>query len=358
MKLLDKKILAGALLVGVAGVWVPQLLSAGSDARSIAPLEMPADASGGSSGVLGLFSAGGEDAAGTTTEGTPDGTKDGEVPGSGATRVVETIGVDAALARAQRLLTDRDSIDVPNTDVPTPPVPSESTGGGANAGGEPTTLLAAGSYPTEGPIDPHTSLDGPRTGFEDPLETFLAAHPLQATVIGASERVATLGPRLVRVGDEVAPGIVVAAIEARHVVLRRGGQDVRVDLAPFRARAPVTTGGAGGAGRGTNSSDDDAGGGASASPTSTGPSGPSAGTVSGATVSPAPKSNAGTSTGTNTSTNPSTGTGTNAGAGTNGGSSASAKSGTSTAGTNTSGGGATGASAPNTLPTKTEHGGS
>lgn len=260
-----KKVLAGLLVIGVGIVWIPQLLSAKSDTKPTALPEVPATGElGTTQGAASTHAdvdanaagaANGPDAAvaGPVDEGRPDAMAGVNLAGS----------FESAVARARTLVAK--------------PGSSEPIGGEPEVQGEPTTRADGAvqqdeaAQPAPGRAldlptlrDPSTEHVDERVTFADddslappidPIDAFLAAHPLQGTVLGASDRVATLGPLLVRVGDELLPGLVVTGIQSRHVELRREGRTIRVDLEPFRARAPsATSAGSGGAANTTGDS--------------------------------------------------------------------------------------------------------
>lgn len=264
-----KKVLAGLLVIGVGIVWIPQLLSAKSDTKPTALPEVPATGevanTNGGTGVdvnasgapNGPGTANGPDAAvaGPVDEGHSDAMAGVNLAGS----------FESAVARARTLVAK--------------PGSSEPISGEPEVQGEPTAR-ADGSAQQDEPLqpapgraldlptlrDPSTERTDERGTYADddmlvplvdPIDAFLASNPLQGTVIGASDRVATLGPLLVRVGDEPVPGLLVTGIQSRHVELRRDGRTIRVELEPFRARAPsATSTGSGGA---ANTSGDSAG---------------------------------------------------------------------------------------------------
>lgn len=72
---------------------------------------------------------------------------------------------------------------------------------------------------------------------EDALDDFAAAQSLTAIIHGQSGTLAMLGDQLVRIGDELAPGIAVTEIEPRRVRIAGGGNARWLQLAPFRTRA-------------------------------------------------------------------------------------------------------------------------
>ncbi|MCP3917327.1 MAG: hypothetical protein GY711_17410 [bacterium] len=91
-----------------------------------------------------------------------------------------------------------------------------------------------------GPISGPRSETRPESAPEDPVQAFLSANSLSATIVGPSRTVAMVGGRVVRPGDAVLPGVLfVDRIADDHVVLvhRTTGDEHRLDLPPFRTRA-------------------------------------------------------------------------------------------------------------------------
>jgi hypothetical protein len=70
----------------------------------------------------------------------------------------------------------------------------------------------------------------------DALDQFALEQPLTAIIHGESGSLAMLGGRIVRVGDELSPGIRVTEINARRMRIAGGGNARWLELAPFRAR--------------------------------------------------------------------------------------------------------------------------
>lgn len=291
-----KKALAGALVLGVAGVWVPQLMSASTDSKPKAPEEVAADGAGLDLTKWSVLEHVENDAA-QVPEGDStslDGTN---------RRPVERIPLESAVARAQSLIAGTRSLDVPVA----PPPDRTSDDGPDGAHAAPTPEAGAIVLDTPPPVTNTlpSERELPRGGEVDPVAQFVATHPLQGTVVGASDRVATLGPVVARIGDEVSPGIVVAAIEPRYVDLRasdarQNTRTVRVELQPFRARAATSpTGSRGGAGAGSG----DNGGGANDSGGSPAGAPPAGGAAPAGGATPATSGGAGADSGAGASNN-------------------------------------------------------
>lgn len=112
----------------------------------------------------------------------------------------------------------------------------------------------------------------------DEMVTFLGAHPLAGIIHGESGAAAMFGGRIVRAGDQLVPGdAVVKSIEPRGVLIKYRGQDMRLEMPPFRPRkkpasdssSGESSGGAGGGQSGGQSSQSSAGSGGAASASST-----------------------------------------------------------------------------------------
>jgi len=107
-----------------------------------------------------------------------------------------------------------------------------------------TYQMAAGggAVPTGSPLDDH---DGPRApgttnGHAAPFST---ERILKAVIHGESGAVALVDSSVVRVGDTLAGGVSVAAIEPRRVLLEAAGQSRWLHLPPFAPRPAFSAGG-------------------------------------------------------------------------------------------------------------------
>lgn len=206
-----KKILALMLALGVAAVWIPQLLSANAKVATRSLLERPAE---GPSSTTESQSKVESSGAQTSTDGAFD-----------SNGTASENSLDSALARSKVLAPEKTGLDL-DALAAAWNVPS---GVGSAAPVETKVVFQAEAAPR-----PETSVD--LTPRADPIQAFLASHPLQGTLIGTQDRVANLGPMVVRVGDEPVQGLVVTAIEARYVTFDRAGTSVRAELIPFQAR--------------------------------------------------------------------------------------------------------------------------
>lgn len=198
-----KKVLALGLVVLVGVVWIPQIITAQAKR-------------GG---------AGNSSATAINTSSRPSAVESG----ASADRDDLAHALEASVARARLVAPESFGIDLSEL---------------ASAWTASAATSTAVSSPENTPID-QSSAQAPVTPVvvelasqDDPIDTFLATHPLRGTLIGATQRRACLGPLLVAVGDELVKGLVVSAIEPRFVTFRRAGVEMRADLIPFQARAP------------------------------------------------------------------------------------------------------------------------
>lgn len=238
----SKRMLAGVLLVGVGVVWIPQIVAAVNRPPPVVRPEISA---------LGL---GAPLASGTPTSPAP---QEHASPDTQAEVAHDDLAgaLEKSLSGVRSLSTDRPGLDL--EELLSAPVREPAI--------EPVKPESAPVAPAVVPL----SLRAPDPTFDtlpdpipilDPLEQFLATHPLQGTLIGTSERLAYLGPRIARVGDELLPGLVVTAIEPRRVTFRHDGRSLHLDLVPFEARARTAP--AGGTGASLGVTPDTAGAGA------------------------------------------------------------------------------------------------
>lgn len=220
-----KKVLAVLLVLGVAIVWIPQLLSANTKIAPRVLLELPANGVAPSNTTpeklvpLGAADAATADAANSTADAAArSNTTDGSASPAGS--------LEATLAKAKFLLPERNGLDLDRLAMAWS-APGEATV--VTPAPVPDATRAGESEVARPPFDTVQTVD--------PVAAFLSSHPLQGTLIGTSQRLANLGPIVVRVGDEPLKGLVVTAIEARWVTLEHDGQTVRSELIPFQARA-------------------------------------------------------------------------------------------------------------------------
>lgn len=222
-----KKILALMLLVGVGIVWIPQILAAATKSAPPPRIELPAEVGDGGAGTSTIHtpnsesttvdsseSAGGEDAA--------------EQDSDDLARKLET-----SITKAKQILPEKTGLDLDRLAsawsapvIVTEPTPKT-----------PTPVVSLDPTPVAEKV-PSIQVDVPT--LRDPIDDFLATHPLQGTLISQSRRTACLGPLVLSVGDEPVRGLSVTAIEANHVTFSRNGGALRVELTPFQARAPIT----------------------------------------------------------------------------------------------------------------------
>ena len=88
----------------------------------------------------------------------------------------------------------------------------------------------------ESPHPVHLERTSRSAPFEQ-LRALLADQPLCGILHGASGSAAMFGGRIVRVGDQLLPGdAVVRAIDAKGVLVAFQGEDMRIELPPFRPR--------------------------------------------------------------------------------------------------------------------------
>lgn len=104
-----------------------------------------------------------------------------------------------------------------------------------------TTTTVQSAQATPEPHSSSTSVTGhtalTKQLAEDALDDFAAAQSLTAIIHGQSGTLAMIGDQLVRVGDELVPGMAVTVIEPRRVRIEGGGNARWLQLAPFRTRA-------------------------------------------------------------------------------------------------------------------------
>lgn len=217
-----KKILAAGLLLGVGIVWIPQILAAGTKSGSSRLPEVPA------LGSAAIASSGaGPDAAVAILDAAASG------PGTSSSTPTQddlARSLENSIARAKRIAPEHKGLDLEKlaSAFETPPTPTPPVA--------PAPSIGIDTSPAQTQLAPLVVELAPT---RDPIDDFLATHPLQGTLIGATQRRAYLGPVIVTVGDQPVEGLVVTAIEARFVTLSRGGRTTRVDLTPFQARPPL-----------------------------------------------------------------------------------------------------------------------
>ncbi len=217
-----KKILAACLILGVGIVWIPQILAAGTKGGSTRPPEVPAlgSAAVAPSGAV-------PDAPVATLE---EAASLSSTPSSTSNQDDLARSLENSIARAKRIAPEHKGLDLEKlaSAFETPPIPTTPVAQAPS--------IAIDPLPAQPQLAPLVVELAPT---RDPIDDFLATHPLQGTLIGATQRRAYLGPLIVTVGDEPVEGLVVTAIEARFVTLSRGGRTTRVDLTPFQARPPL-----------------------------------------------------------------------------------------------------------------------
>ncbi|MBL8857224.1 MAG: hypothetical protein JNL28_01790 [Planctomycetes bacterium] len=225
----SKQILAAVLLVGVAVVWVPQILSA--DTRSPAnPLpEIPADG-GGAIAVEPAAPAFGSNPVEPVDPGA--GLVGGFDSDSNAVQGNDhddlARSLTDAVAQAKRILPDSAGLDLDKL--------AAAWNAPKTIAATPATLPETSEFPVRAHESASATPPVDLTVSANPIDAFLARHPLRGTLIGSARRQAFLGPIVVNVGDEPVRGLTVTAIEQGYVLFDHAGTRVRFDLIPFQAR--------------------------------------------------------------------------------------------------------------------------
>lgn len=226
MKPQTKKILAGALIVGVGATWVPQILSAGQ--KGPAP-RVPDD-----SAEMSASASSAETPAGETAEKAARAPANSKDAASAATPASSERSLEKSIALAKSLLPEKTGLDLDKlaqawsleqgeieNSRPAPASKVEPEGKGA---------APAPAHPAASPEPPI-----------DPVTAFLAAHPLQGTLISETKKLASLGSVVVYEGDDLGNGLVVVEIGERYVIVSAAGTRMRLDIAPFQARPKSAT---------------------------------------------------------------------------------------------------------------------
>ena len=213
-----KQIVAITLLLGATGaVWVPQLLPGEEDQTDQVQQDVPAmlDATVVTTTMEETAAPAPPGATAEPVASAPPlpAPTDGS-PRAGGELGQETHSLLSSIPAGLDSLESMRSMEL----SPSGPQP----GGSANPGGEGET-----SPVTEEPYVDWIA-----------VQEFLEANPVGGTLSTADEALALVGSRVVRVGDELAGGLlVVAAIEGEAVHYTFEGRTVRHELPPFRASA-------------------------------------------------------------------------------------------------------------------------
>lgn len=205
-----KQIMAGVMLVGGVGIWVPQLLGAGKPSKPMNTDEFPAEFEADPEGMPEPET----EVVETSTPVTDDRPEKDAEPAAREGGALEKLL--AAKGGSGRSLSDLSAMWSDNSDE----------GSNGNSEG------SAGSVAN--PV----SLPLPEESFADPLQDFLSANELSGILIGGEKRMVSFGSYLFHEGDTIFGGEAkIVEVSDRFVTLSYRDEQTRVALPPFRARA-------------------------------------------------------------------------------------------------------------------------
>jgi len=239
-----KKILVGLLFVGIGIAWIPTLLGGRNKPKPLP--EVPAQ--GGSSTLnASVIDLGGASESATAVPRVKDAAApdSAQKPGTPPS----TVGPTRASANEESIASIESSLDLAQSLLPKKARMDLDT---LAASWSSHSAAASATNPSEGAsinvatyVAPQVQEDvaskAPVEPVADPIDVFLASHPLQGILIGPDKTLANLGPLVVQVGTVLVPGLSVREIGERWVVLDRRGAALRVELAPFQARPSVSS---------------------------------------------------------------------------------------------------------------------